>query len=373
MAFPPSGQVLVGWYEDGQLVSVDETYRFPVDAARNLQAVFMPAFGYAGGTYHSLLRTEEGDEYDGDVLIKLTKLGAFTAKIRIAGKTHAVSGKWNGDGTFNLWGWFDKESKIIEFHVDPHDPLGSVVGKYTEFELIEGSDGPMAVNPKVWTFSGQRATPPLAGAKRYTTRLMPAPDVDFALGDGFGVLNIGATGSASWVGKLGDGRAFSAAGFSGADTTIPFYTTPYRAGGRFAGRMAADGEVQPNLEGLFQWKRPSDASSTSVDMKGSEYLKTRSLVKDPTTKQFSLQIGDMLYPACLTIKTTGGWTVSPGSRVKFKMNITDGRFSGSAPDSNGKPAPFEGVILQDLSAGFGLSPVQSQPDSTLPAALFIGN
>ena len=324
--------------------------------------------------------------------------GAFTAQIRFAGETFKFKGIFGLDRTFT--GDLVRRSgarfqftmqfppstvgvtllnPLPEYVVTSVDPLPLVV----ESGHLTGSIGPAG---QLTTFSAPRnlfnANNPTPRAGSYTISLPPTAGATLPQGNGFGLLEIGKSGRASVVGKLGDDRSYSSGVFLNANGTLPIYAALYRIPGSLFGTATfSTVGAFTKLEGPLQWFKPPTPGTaffktgflTTIAMKGSNFTPpaiSQPVLPVPATvpnATFKVSAGEIRAGLVKTSRFTLGTRPAAGAytqtfqlpdalKTTLHINPKNGFFSGvfSDPANGGARRTYSGAILQLDNGGVGV-------------------
>ena len=320
--------------------------------------------------------------------------GAFTAQIRFAGETFKFKGRFGLDGTFT--GDLVRRSGArfqftMQFPIGPVGPLivANPFGTITNAliiagpQAITGSIGPVG---QLTAFSAPRnlfsASNPAPRFGSYTVSLPPNAGATLPQGNGFGILEIGRSGRASLVGKLGDDRSYSSGVFLNANGTLPIYAALYRIPGSLFGTATfSTVGAFTKLEGPLNWFKPPTPGTvffkngflTTIAMKGSSYVppavSQKALIVPATSPNatFKVSAGELRPGVVRTSRFTLGTRPAAGAyaatfqlpdalKTSLRINAGTGFFSGvfSDPANRGARRTYSGALIQMDNAGVGV-------------------
>ena len=411
-AVPDPGNLFVGWFEGGNLVSSSLTYPFIIDpdqTNRNLTAVFNTnLFPYVKGTYTGVFcNTDQVEEpSSGFVSLTVGDLGTYSAKVSIDGKTYPLTGTFNS-GTGQNQNFLSRpgsnEFFTVRMLLDLRGGTEHLSGSLSN-SIIYGV--PTNVLNEVYTtnivggmevyltnfvtvvetnyfrtnwiaelhadravFSSARPAP-LAG--KYTL-LIPADTNSTAgpFGDGYGKVSVSIKGGLTFSGSLADGTKVAQKVPISKNGDWPLYLRLYKNKGMLLSRIVFDtNQPDTDLSGLMNWfKRPQvakyyGAGFTSESMVvGSRFMApigTNRLL-GLTTAVVGFTNGNLTadFANNVTVDAAGKVTNLGTNKLSLGLNKSSGLMSGSvtppAPAAS-KSISFKGAILQkqNRAAGFFL-------------------
>ena len=312
--------------------------------------------------------------------------GAFTAQIRFAGETFRFKGLFGLDGIFT-GDLVRRSGARVKFTMQ--FPVAAValpiapVGAAAVAPAITGSIGPagqLTAFTAPLNLFGAGNPPPRLGT--FTLSLPPTAGATLPQGNGFGLLNIGKSGRATLVGKLGDDNSYSSGVFLNANGTLPIYAALYRIPGSLFGTATfSTAGAFTKLEGPLQWFRPPTPGSvffkngfqTTIAMKGSNYTPpavSQSALVAPATlpsATFKVSAGELKAGVVKTSRLTLGTRPAAGAYVanfqlpdalkaSLRINSDKGIFFGtfSDPANGGARRTYSGALIQMDNAGVGV-------------------
>ncbi len=246
-ATPGRDHLFSGWRnQDGTILSTQPRFDFLFEYPQTLTAVFtLSPFANAAGSYLGFLASAEPmPQGRGDLSVQVTRMGSFTAKIRMGTLSASIRGAFGPDGSFQqslLGGTLDLR---LQFVPDPAALTANVTVQLEEISLETSGvlSRPLQGNPvasrRNWTISvpgsdipntpNQSATATLTLSSKYRARI---------------------------VGRLADGTAWSVASQLLENFALPAFTPLYRGGGQFSGSLLLP-EDQTSNSASFLWHRP---------------------------------------------------------------------------------------------------------------------
>lgn len=205
----------------------------------------------------------------GYLRMSLTRTGSYTGVLTFAGTLLNQIGQTNS-GTYAFMGVLDTSGKIVRTIQRRGLPpitfalaLDAVTGEFTG--TATSTDGEVEFTSEL-TLAKRTAAGGRTGF--YTMQLAPDSMPGTPTGTGTVIIRVAAGGNTALVGRLGDGKAFSTAGFFHANGTIPLYAVLYNGAAPSRGSLRGTVEI-PNVtlrtpfprSGLewFKPARPTDA------------------------------------------------------------------------------------------------------------------
>lgn len=331
-----------------------ETGQEPVDS-------FAP---YAG-TYLGLGQANTPDfPSTGHVNITVTKTGKFTAAFKLGAKTFSLTKTFDAyglaTGTLNVKGLgLINLRLLLDTSGDGQQISGTISGPIATVSFLAR---------KAIYSTKQRVPVELVG--KYTVLLPPGAGSGSPGGTGFGKVTIGATGSVSVQGKLGDGTSFNQSTRLTAGSAWPLFTALYSTTGSVSGWLYPHSDEDTDLEGELRWfKLPVPAAkvkpttlypagfSTTLEPQGSRYtppIKGVAAIEVPpstglVTVEWSSHPGS---PLLIAWAQTNKITAPAGSRFTLSITASTGLFSGSClfPGET-KATKFFGALFQKHETG----------------------
>jgi len=203
------------------MVSSKVRYTFVVKADDSLEADFVPASYFAAsvGTYYGLFYYpgEMSAQSSGSFVATVSHGGAYSAKVNLGSDSYSYS------GGFSAAGWAAKSVKhegaaplTVSFQVGlSNGPITGKIGNGTWTSELVASPA---------LYSAEHSAPQ---AGNYTV-VFPGTANSSSLpgGIGYGTATINSTGNVRFVGRLGDGTAFTSSSVICEGEQWPFYTAP---------------------------------------------------------------------------------------------------------------------------------------------------
>ncbi len=351
-ATPKSGSVFAYWSnaDNGEILSTDTTYSFPMPPVLDLQANFVTnPFQTAKGSYLALF---QGGTYSQSGFAQMTvkENGEFTAAVNLGGAVGKLTGAFSnlGQSQSNL-----HLSDGRSFNVG----LSLTAGGLLSGTMGDSTDGlQIPVNAECARPLGDEAV-----AGTYTV-LFPATTGTGPGGNGYGTATVSKTGAVKFTGKLGDEVAVNLSGQLDGRGVWPFFYWKPATGtagaelllGSVAMSPAASGSV-----GILSWYREPNGGdkvypygfSTEISPVATQY--TPPIPPGAAAVIFSgAGLPNQIVEA---INIVPGGKVVPGGGNPFKLTLNSktGLFTGSIQE-NGTSLPFTGALLESGSAGLGL-------------------
>jgi hypothetical protein len=271
-ATPAKGKIFKEWLKDGASFDRSAVLSFVMEDGMTLEPVFIDdPFPGVAGTFNDLVG--EGDLGDGTpaaraaffqnngfLTITTTAKGAFSGKLMLEGKSHAIRGKFDGYGEATVTIKRPKMSDAVMNLV-----LDSVAPGKVDGDVTTGGD-PMLFSARPSGFTGKKGSEHPFNKRKFTVLL---PGSDPAFGHGFVTLSFLANGSATSIGKLSDGTPTRSSVRSFDDGNgnwdVPAFAQLYKGGtGMLWGDLVlpkVKTEGVPEVEGDAAWLKPEDAKS----------------------------------------------------------------------------------------------------------------
>jgi len=370
-AKPATKHFFTGW--SGTVESTFNPLSFEMQADMMLQANFvLSPFIAVAGTYNGLF-LEEGSirhERSGFLTVRVTDLGAFTAKMNLAGRWRSLSGKFALDGTTS--------NSIPRPGLTPITIMLSL-------DLVSGTDQILgSVGDADWQvnlsadraiFDGRTHRPIQEG---HYTMIVPGNDVDAANqpgGDSFGAVTVDANGSVKLTATLADGTKVTQRAPLSKNGLWPLYASLYRGNGSILSRVSFADSLDSDFTGNLTWVRPAMPNAKFYptgfglqrDFSGSGYSPPtnntdRLLTFSDGKVQFSA--GNLTEPFENPVSLASDNKVTNLGPNKLTLTISrpTGLFYGNVtlPGTN-RSLPFTGAVHRkgDYGAGFFLGTSQS--------------
>ena len=361
VATPGAGFAFSNWtgHASGNLPALG----FLMQSNMVLQANFVPnPFLRVGGTYNGLFFETNGvrHESSGDLRLRVTSSGKYSASLRLAGRRHSASGRLTLEGNAtNVIVRTGTNSLTVRWAVDLQG-LDQVTGTISDGNWLADLLGDRTL------FNA--TTNPASLAGRYTfalpgTLVAGTPDAD-----GWGTLKVTTSGSGSGAGSLADGTRFSRRMSISKNGAWPLYASLYRAKGSLIGWLQFDTNAPlDDLSGLVDWFKPSQpytryypaGFTNQSTLIGSRYVAPT----NSTDRVLELTNGVVILTGGnLSQAWTNDFVMSANNRVTNaspnKLSVTlslgTGLFRGKFYDTNVlRTASFSGALLQKSTNGIG--------------------
>jgi uncharacterized repeat protein (TIGR03803 family) len=341
------------------------------------------------GSFHGLIEREpSNEELGGSVMLTISSTGAVTGKIIHAGRGYSFVSKLSDlpNATRTITPTTITGTPAITATFTLTEATGVITGTVSGANVL-----------------AKRMVPALLATQgRYNLGFSPtaADSTNPALpqGSGFGTLTIGATGTATWVGRLGDNNAngvvLTVVSGLATDGTVPLHQSLYAIGSGSAQGWLTISGAHIITEQSFDWlklSKPGNSTSRSyktgfalhnLEADGAKYVKplTNQRVLGLSTDAAELEFTMGGLPATITqalsLPATNVPTLSSPNpnTVTLKLDLTLGTFSGSfiVPDAlpaNVRKVTFLGVLLPHANQGIGQFQLPELPNPTTSALL----
>ncbi|HWD93197.1 MAG TPA: Ig-like domain-containing protein [Verrucomicrobiae bacterium] len=365
MAKPDLGYIFTGWADNsGNTLTTDSTLTFLVQTNTTLRASFiLNPFATLVGSFAGLFYETNNVTVtnSGFVSLSLGGFGGFSAKLSLAaGKTISLSGQFSSDGVFsNSIATKGSTPFVVQLQLDAAN------------SRIVGSVGNSGWTAPLVAIKAFFSTPnPAPEANKNYTLVFPGGDDSSVqpAGNGYGTVNVTASGNISFSGVLGDGVKVSQKTFISKQNQWPFYAAPYKGQGVVLGWLAfTTNDSNSDLGGLINWVKQPQSTGKSLypggfnfpvglQAVGSLYSFTNGmpLLNLPAGGSIVLQQGNL--PQSFTNNFTLGADNKVTSADGLNLTITtkSGIFKGTAHDpASGGSVPINGVLLQKQNSAFG--------------------
>ena len=356
-AKPAAGNLFVGW--SGDLTSSAATLSFTLVPGMTLQANFIPSpFIPASGLYTALFAENAGVAAPsaGLVTATVTRSGAYSGRVRIAGGNYSITGKMNlqCQSTNRI-----KRGTNILTLVMQADQAGQISGFAAQNTWTAPLQGVRA------GFNAKTNPAPQAG--RYTMMMHGKPaDPALPSGHSFGSVNVSAGGLASFVGTLADGSKISHSAYLSKDGLWPFYVQLYSGKGVMTSWQTFDSQTNTGFQGWLVWIKPTNSAARFYpagfdyerNVFGEAYLPPvgTNVIFNADNIQVPFAYGDLPVNFANLIKLGPGNKITNLSANKLTMNfsLSTGIFTGTVTDPGmNKIWSFSGAVLQQNNVGYG--------------------
>jgi len=335
------------------------------------------AFAAVAGVYQGLVQSNyPSQQTSGAISITVGKTGAFSVKLTLGEASYSVKGTFDDNG--------DSSSPIpragtnpltLTLHLDLTNGTDQITGTVSDGTFT--SD--LTANLTVFN---QKTNPAKEFQGYYTVLLPPNPDdtgPDLPQGNGYGTINVDASGRIRFSATLGDGTRISQTAVVSKDGTWPVYIPLYVKKGSLSGWVTFTNIVGvSDLGGTLSWFKPPvpaakfypNGFATEIILSGSEYTAppVGTPVLDVTNTACNILVtlgeGNLDSFASNSVTLTAAKKVSLCVTNGFKLTITPntGLFSGSFinPGTH-KSTVFRGALFQkqNIGAGFFLGTNQT--------------
>ena len=272
------GQIFQGWQTDGFIASTDRVYNFTMYRGLNLTAVFIPnPFPALAGRSITAIGTElDVNTARGAFAFTSGATGAFSARLRLGGKTYRFAGSFDATGSYyrQLEGGFifDQHPKAILIEpvfenlflsLNSDFAISVITVSVSSFTGESSFETQSAIHRSTWNAAAGRPCP-LAGRWDVTVSApAPAdpPNNPAPIATGTARLDIDTNGRAILTGTLADGTVWTEASVVDDDLVVPLYNSIYDDAGSFSGELHFTLEADWQGEGDFFWSRPADETA----------------------------------------------------------------------------------------------------------------
>jgi uncharacterized repeat protein (TIGR01451 family) len=359
-AIPAFGSAFTGW--TGGLTGSASSLTFTMRAGLSLQANFAPLpYAQTNGTYYGLFYPTAGATagQSGAITLTTTAKRNFTAKLQMAGASYSLSGQLDPTGTWSRNGIpRPKQSSL--------NVLLAMRGTDCLLGSIGTTNWTAAITAERAVYDGKKSLAPQTG--QYTlviagtngSTLLPA-------GYGYGTLTVSAAGKTVLAASLADGTKVSQSAIVGASGQCPLYVPLYQGNGAVLSWLAFDGAQ--GLGGGLAWSKPNlptsryypAAFSWLTSLYGARYQPpgkgTNAFGLTSSSLTLTLEGGNLsrTVTSQFTLGANDQATDANGKKVNVTFTPATGLFTGSLPnpDAPSRTIPFNGVVLQNQTNGWG--------------------
>jgi len=350
----------------GAIVTNGTKLTFRMQPNLQLVAKFVPnRFIAVKGAYNGLFREDAAvkPESSGFFTATTTDLGAYSAKVTLAGRVIPVSGKFALDGGATnsiVRPEFPNPITVrlqLHFPDDPSSVVDRISGEMFEGNWMAGLTAHRAV------YHATTNSAPQAG--KYTLLLAGALDPALApQGMSFGTLSVDAAGKVSLSATLADGTKMTQKTTLSRDGNWPFFGKLYGGRGSALGWLKFAETTLEDVGGEIVWTKPAlpgrlytNGFVLPAQASGARYTPTDLvLLFDQGAASFSGANIDPGFTNAVRIEPGNKIVNLDADRNKLTMTIAlaSGRFSGtvSVPDTR-RSLPFSGVLHLKETFGGG--------------------
>ena len=296
------------------------------------------------GTYTGLILQTNNPTHasSGFVQLVLTRTGAFTGNLTLAGVKTAFKGQFDLTGNVNT----TVAGVRVALHVDVIHANGPITGTVSSSdftsELSAELPGTIQVEPGTYKLI-------LSPADASATNVP---------GFGYATLTISKSGSGSLSGVLNDGTKLSAKAPVAQSDLWPLYVSLDKGAGSCIGLISFI--TNTTLTAVVDWFPPAapggSAVLTKLDLIGSMFVANQSTITG--TNRVIISGGGLGGDLVKTVTITGGQVavLNPGrDALKVTLTLKTGQFTGTfIPPTGTTPIPFSGLLLQVQADGAGL-------------------
>jgi hypothetical protein len=355
-AVPGAGQVFSNWV--GDVTSPCNPLTFMMQSNMVLQADFIPnPFIPVKGTYNGLFYDTNGVEFNsaGFFALTLAANGAYTGRIQVGGRAYPLAGQFDVAGTDSRTvarPGTNALTAALTLNLTPGaNQLTGAIGDGTWLAELTADRAMFSVP----------ANPATAYEGNYTM-VIPGS----GMGDGYGSVNVNASGVVTLNGSLADGTAIAQSVPVSQNGEWPLYVPLNGGRGIVLGWITFTNEPTDDLSGLVSWIKlaqparyyPAGLTDETTAV-GSRYIAPvgdTNQVIQLTNGIVTFNGGNMAADFTNTITLNPNSTVVNGSTnaMTFNIRLATGLFIGSVADpDSGDTMTFKGALLQKQNSGSG--------------------
>ncbi len=317
---------------------------------------------FSASTYNGLFYEQDAVQRNtsGAITFKTTKRGSYSGTLQLAGRRYAFSGLLDPQGSMtNTINRKGENPLTVNLQLDNSDS-GSVSGTVSDGSWIAD----LAAYPAVFN----ARTNPAPGAGKYTLILPGGPggNTQIPQGDGFGALNINASGVVKFSGSLADGTKTTVTASLSENGQWPLYLSLYQGQGQVLGWLNFSFLPARDLGGQLSWIKLSNSKSTFYSEGFEMNIAARGSAYEEPAKNFPvINFSDgqlILSDGSLTANLVNDLTVHTNNKItnldSNALSLTiipsSGLFRGKVlnPEDD-KIINFQGAVLQDENVGSG--------------------
>jgi|GEM_PF-605883 len=330
----------------------------PPEATFSPQIASANAFSAALGSYYGLFSDTNGAAAasSGGFTAKVTRRGAYTAKLTLGGHSYSVSGSFSTNTPSTASARVPRASGLA--------PLNLTL----LLDLSGGGQmlGSLAATDWSASLQAYRAAP--TARAPYTLVIQPS-EASLAAspaGYGYGAITVDSLGNLLFAGALADGTKVSQSAMRSQDGYWPLYASLYGGGGCLLSWLQFPNAAANACDGQLVWLNPAGATPKSypagftnlITAAGSLYVSANALA--------GVTGGTLLFSNAVSAVAAGSFTldthqrVHPNGKLSLSLVTSSGVFNG-AIWSAGQTLSFQGVLSGQGAngCGFFLGPQQS--------------
>ena len=370
-AKPAAGNLFIGW--SGDLTASSATLNFTLAPGMTLQANFIPSpYIPASGSYTALFAENAGVQAPsaGALTATITRSGAYSGKLRLAGGNYSFGGKMNlqCQSTNRI-----KRGTNILTLVMQADQAGQISGHLAQDAWLAPLQGVRAgYNAK---------TNPAPQTGRYTMMMHGHPgDSSLPAGHSFASVKVSSNGQVSFTGALADGSKVTQSAFLSKDGLWPFYVPVDSGKGLMICWLTYRAQNGTDFDGWLAWIKPANPAArfypAGFDYERNVFGETyvppvgTNVLLNAVNLQVPFAFGNLPGSFANQVHLESGNKVVNTSANKLAMtfSLSTGVYQGKVNDPIlDKVWSFSGVVLQKDNAGYGFL---SGTNSSSATALF---
>ena len=324
----------------------------PPEATLSAQIASANAFSAALGSYYGLFSDTNGASAasSGGFTAKVTRRGAYTAKLTLAGHSYSISGSFGTNTPSTASARIPRASGLAPLNLTLLLDLsggGQILGTLTNSN---------------WSASLQayRAAP--ATRAPYTLVIHPA-DASLAAspaGYGYGTVTVDSLGNLLFAGALPDGTKVSQSAMRSQDGYWPLYASLYGGGGCLLSWLQFPNAASTTCDGQLIWLNPAGATPKSYPAGFTNLISAAGSLYSPATALAGVSGGTLLFSNAVSGVATGSFTldshqrVHPAGKLSLSFVTSSGVFNGALWSADlGQTLSFQGVLCGQAASGYG--------------------
>jgi hypothetical protein len=365
-AAPAKGWILSNWTDGGGVpLTNGVSLKFTMVSNLVLNANFVTnPFIATKGSYAGLFLPEAVENIAftnaGYVSATVTDKGALSAKLQVGGAAYSLSGALSPGGYYsNSIARKAMNPLNVQLQLDLNG-----AGTLTGTVFSAGWKAPASLWADRAVYS--KTNPAPQALNKYTMILVNRTNVTAAPGDySVGALSADVSGNLKFSGTLSDGTKATQSSVVSQYNQWPMYLSLYSGKGAVMGWLNVSNTPDTGSAGLVSWLKPTASGKIyptfnlngELDAFLSRYVYSNKVaVLNLTDPMIVLDQGNLDSALTNFLSWSSNNVVTATNKLSLKLTAATGLFQGAVPRMvNGKAVsiPVNGVVMQNLNAGFG--------------------